>query len=229
MFQRLNKHLKYLHTNKTARPASSETSDLTTAGYLVALAILFGLEMLTGCAATQPAPPDNTSRPDIDISAEYQQALQEMRKEQWQAASEGLTRITGQDPSLSGPWVNLGITRTKLGDRAGAEAAFKNAIDTNNRNIEAYNQLGMLYRRHGHLEEARFIYEEALKLDPDNTHLHWNLAILYDRYLPNPHKSLQHYQRYRQITRSEDPRLLAWIVELQERAEGENMTARVQP
>ena len=97
------------------------------------------------------------------------------------------------------------------------------------RNVEAYNQLGMLYRRHGQLEDARFIYEQALKLDPDNTHLHWNLAILYDRYLPNPHKSLQHYQRYRQLTGSEDASLLAWIAELQAHLQGDNITARVQP
>ena len=152
-----------------------------------------------------------------------------MQAEEWQAARENLTRITRQDPSLSGPWANLGITRTMLGDRSGAEAAFKSAIDTNSRNVEAYNQLGMLYRRHGQLEDARFIYEQALKLDPDNTHLHWNLAILYDRYLPNPHKSLQHYQQYRQLTGSEDASLLAWIAELQAHLQGDNITARVQP
>ncbi len=197
--------------------------------YLVTLAVLFCLEMLSGCTTTRPAIPENTGNPGIDIRAGYQQALLHMQTGHWQDAREGLTQITQQDPSLSGPWVNLGITRTMLGDRSGAEAAFKSAINTNSRNIEAYNQLGMLYRRHGQLEEARFIYEEALKLDPDNTYLHWNLAILYDRYLPNPHRSLQHYQRYRQLSGSEDASLLAWIAELQERDQGDHMTARAQP
>lgn len=229
MFQRLSRHLKSLQTDNTCRNNKSATADLATAGYLVALVLLFCLEMLSGCATTQPAMSEKTGTPDIDIRTEYQQALQHMQAEEWQAARENLTRITRQDPSLSGPWANLGITRTMLGDRSGAEAAFKSAIDTNSRNFEAYNQLGMLYRRHGQLEDARFIYEQALKLDPDNTHLHWNLAILYDRYLPNPHKSLQHYQRYRQLTGSEDASLLAWIAELQAHLQGDNITARVQP
>ena len=224
MFQHLSRHLKSLPADNVRRKNRSAT-----AGYLVALVLLLSLAMLSGCTATRPAMPEKSGTAAIDVSAEYQQALQHMQKEEWQAARKSLTRITQQDPSLSGPWVNLGITRTKLGDRSGAEAAFKSAIDTNSRNVEAYNQLGMLYRRHGQLEDARFIYEQALKLDPDNTYLHWNLAILYDRYLPDPHKSLHHYQRYRQLSGAEDASLLAWIVELQERDQGDNMTARSQP
>ena len=229
MFQRLSRLWKPQQPHSVCRDNKSATPDLGPAGYLAVLSMLFCLEMLSGCATPRPAMSETTGNPDIDISAEYQQALQHMQAEQWQDARENLARITQQDPSLSGPWVNLGITRTMLGDRSGAEAAFKYAIDTNSRNIEAYNQLGMLYRRHGQLEDARFIYEEALKLDPDYSHLHWNLAILYDRYLPNPHKSLQHYQRYRQLTGSGDTRLQAWIVELQQRDHGDDMTARAQP
>ena len=197
-----------------------------------ALALLFiaiCLLLLNGCTNTRSHQAEIIAAPTVDIKSGYQNALQLMHTEQWSEAREQLVRITTQQPSLSGPWINLGITRTMLGDHAGAESAFKKAIDTNSRNIEAYNQLGMLYRRHGRLDEAQFIYEEALRHAPDNTNIHWNLGILYDRYLPNPRQALQHYQRYQQLTSSDDPRLLAWIAELDARNPGDNVTAKVKP
>jgi Flp pilus assembly protein TadD len=190
------------------------------------LALIFSTQLLIGCTTTHTQRATTTSASTADINAEYQNALESMQTEQWQSASIILARITELNPSLSGPWINLGITRIMRGDHASAETAFKTALEVNHRNIEAYNQLGMLYRRHGRLDEAQLIYEEALRLDPDNTNIHWNLAILYDRYLPNPSEALQHYQRYQQLTGSEDPQLLAWIARLGKR-DHVNMTARM--
>lgn len=191
------------------------------------LTLIFSLQFLNGCTTTHTNRPAiaSTLRPTPELNAEYQQALEFMQAEKWQAASERLTRITTQQPSLSGPWLNLGITQTMRGDHANAETAFKTALDVNHRNIEAYNQLGMLYRRHGRLDEAQLVYQEALRLDPDNTNIHWNLAILYDRYLSNPSEALQHYLRYQQLTDSDDPLLQAWIAKLGNH--GDNLTARV--
>ena len=196
-----------------------------------ALALLFlalCLLLLNGCATTHTQQAI-TATPTADIKSGYQAALESMQAGQWSEAREQLTQITTQQPSLSGPWINLGITQTMLGDHASAEDAFKKAIDTNNSNIEAYNQLGMLYRRHNRIDKAQFIYEEGLRRAPDNTSIHWNLGILYDRYLPNPRQALRHYQRYQQLTTSEDPRLLAWIAELEARNPGDNVTAKVKP
>lgn len=194
---------------------------------IAVISLAISIQVLSGCTTTDPQVRTTTTAPSIELKSDYQQALESMQTEQWQTAREQLTQITTRQPSLSGPWVNLGITQTMLGDHASAEAAFKAALDSNHQNIEAYNQLGMLYRRHGHLDKAQFIYEEALCLDPGNTNIHWNLAILYDRYLPNPRQALHHYQRYQQLTGSRDPQLLAWIAALGNH--GEDMTARVKP
>ena len=194
---------------------------------IAALALIISAQYLSGCTTTHLQGLPDMSAPTPELTTDYKQAIQSMQAEQWQTAREQLTKITTQQPSLSGPWLNLGITQTMLGDHAGAETAFKTALDVNHRAIEAYNQLGMLYRRQGRLNESQFIYEEALRLDPDNRNIHWNLAILYDRYLPNPHQALQHYQRYQQLTGSDDPQLQAWITRLD--SHGENMTARVKP
>jgi tetratricopeptide (TPR) repeat protein len=152
-----------------------------------------------------------------------------MQEEQWQAAVDKLEAITTEQPALSGPWLNLGIACTKRGNSKAAEVAFKQAIDVNAANIEAYNQLGILYRRTGRYEEARHIYETALEIDPDNISLHWNLAILHDTDLPDPPKALLHYQRYQQITGSDNPHLLSWINSLAKDTRTSSLTARVNP
>ena len=192
-----------------------------------ALLFIIFTQFLSACSSTSIQRSLTASAPTPELKTSYQYAIQSMQDEQWQTAREQLTTITTQQPSLSGPWINLGITKNMLGDPTGAETAFKTALDVNHRAIEAYNQLGMLYRRQERLDESQFIYEEALRLEPDNSNIHWNLAILYDRYLPNPHQALQHYQRYQQLTGSEDPQLQTWIARLD--SHGDNMTARVKP
>ena len=151
-----------------------------------------------------------------DVEGEFQTALQLMQAEDWYAAADKLVALTAAKPRLSGPWTNLGIVRNKIGDTAGAEAAFKKAIDANASQIVAYNELGIIYRRSGRLEQAAFIYNEGLKIDPNDKDIHWNIGILYDSYLPNPSQALRHYEYYQQLTQSEDRQLLSWISALRD-------------
>lgn len=192
--------------------------------YANALIIIIAL-LLDGCAGApqghalsvaSDATEETRSEPGIDVEDEFDAAVHLMKVEDWQAASEKLAAITSAQPWLSGAWLNLGIARSNTGDAVAAEAAFKKAIDTSTRQVAAYNELGIIYRRSNRLEDAAFIYNEGLKIDPDNLHLHWNLGILYDRYLPNPAQALIHYEYYRQLTQSDDRQLLSWISELRE-------------
>lgn len=191
----------------------------------------FSLILLTaGCSTMQGTnTPVGVTVPSADVITRHQQAVKLMQQQQWQAAADILEAITMQQPALSGPWLNLGIARTKKGNSQEAEAAFKHAIDANTANVEAYNQLGVLYRRTGRPAEAGFLYETALQLEPDNTSLHWNLAILHDTDLPDPRKALFHYQRYRQITGSDNPQLLSWIDALSKQTQTDSLAARVNP
>ena len=181
---------------------------------------------LAGCASTsqgpavsiEPGATGEIKETVIDVEGEFEAAVQLMKIEDWHAASEKLAAITSAQPRLSGAWMNLGIAHSNIGNGAAAETAFKRAIDTNTRQVAAYNELGIIYRRSDRLEDAASIYNEGLKIDPDNPDLHWNLGILYDRYLPNPAQALIHYEYYRQLTQSEDRQLLAWISELREQA-----------
>ena len=187
--------------------------------------------MLGGCAgAPQEHATASVSDPTLvitetvtDVEGEFQGALQLMKAEDWHAAADKLAPITVAKPQLSGPWANLGIARNKIGDTAGAEAAFKKAIDANASQVVAYNELGIIYRRSGRLEQAAFIYNEGLKINPNDEDIHWNLGVLYDRYLPNPGQALFHYEYYQQLTQSEDSQLLSWISELREQTSQVNV------
>ena len=196
--------------------------------------LLAGLAItLGGCAGApqqvalmQAEHPDHTStslETVSDVEGEFQTALQLMKSEDWHGAADKLAAITATEPTLPGPWTNLGIARNKIGDTTGAENAFKRAIEINANQVVAYNELGILYRRSGRLEEAATIYNEGLKINPNAEEIHWNLGILYDRYLPNPSQALVHYERYQQLTQSEDQQLLAWISELREQTSQVNV------
>jgi tetratricopeptide (TPR) repeat protein len=187
--------------------------------------------LLAGCSSVPERSDSATRQLDVtpELQADYQKAITLMQEHEWLAAQQRLTPITASHPHLSGPWLNLGITQLQLGEGSAAEAAFKQALAANPGNVEACNQLGILYRRADRLEEARRLYEAALLHDPDYADAHWNLGILHDQYLPNPQLALQHYERYQAITGTSDPQLQAWIDDLRVLTRAGNMTAKVKP
>ena len=192
--------------------------------------ILITVVFLAGGCSSNPGKPAASALtaaavPSADMTAEYRQAIALMQAEQWHDAIQRLEAITAQQPALSGPWLNLGISRIKTGDLAAAETALRKAIDVNAGNVEAYNRLGFLYRIQGRHDEARSTWETALGIAPDNPDIHWNLGILYDLYLPNPALALQHYERCRQLDAADDRQLQAWIDALGKRTGTKTLTA----
>jgi Flp pilus assembly protein TadD len=191
------------------------------------------LVLLAGCSSNPGRPavtaPASAAIPSPATQDEYRQAITLMRAEQWQDASRLLETITVRQPGLSGPWLNLGISRVKTGDLDTAETALRKAIEVNTHNIDAYNQLGILYRYQARHEEARVAYETALGIAPDTPDIHWNLGILNDLYLDNPVLALQHYEHYQQLTATDDRQLQAWIDDLRTRTRKDTITAEARP
>ena len=194
----------------------------------LSLLFLILVSGITGCASTgssesgTAAPVSNpvpvSPAPSGDVEEQHRTVLSLMQQEDWQGALDLLEPITEAHPDLSGAWTNLGITRVKLGDSDGAEAAFKRALATDAANDVACNQLGMLYRRSGRHDAARDSYLQGIAANPDNANLHWNLAILHEQYLPEPALALAHFERYQALSGSDDAQLQRWIVELREQA-----------
>lgn len=60
-----------------------------------------------------------------------------------------------------------------------AEELFLQAIDASPRDAHLYNRLGVSLRRQQKHQQALESYQKALKLDPDNEKVHFNLGVLY--------------------------------------------------
>lgn len=69
------------------------------------------------------------------------------------------------DDELPNAWLNLGVTRRRIGDLDGAEVAYKRALEIDPRTYAAYQNLAGLLHVEGRSDEARE-FELALKKSP---------------------------------------------------------------
>lgn len=133
------------------------------------------------------------------------------------AAEEQLKKLTERWPELSGLWLNLGIVQSHIGDTEAAEASLRQAISVNDMNVFAWNELAALLRNAGRFDEALQCYQEALARWPDYADAHRNLGILFDLYLHQPEKALEHYRAAQALHEEPDKQLASWIIDLERR------------
>ncbi|MCO1332763.1 tetratricopeptide repeat protein [Microbulbifer sp. OS29] len=141
-------------------------------------------------------------------------AHQSYMQKDFAAAESQLVQITDTWPKLSGAWLNLGIVQQSDEKYADAEQSLRQAITANDNNIFAWNRLAAMLRDRGRFEDAEACYNAAIKRWPDYRDAHRNLGILYDLYLQQPERALQHYQAAQDADPEQDKLLNAWIVEL---------------
>jgi len=149
--------------------------------------------------------------------AQYQQALAALKAGRYPEAERLLLAVTRREPRLSGPQANLGILYGRTGRPAQALDALREAIRLNPDRAAYYNELGVISRREGKFDDARRYYEKALALEPNYAYAHLNAGILYDLYLQDTEKAMQHYQRYKELAPGETGTVTKWIADLQQR------------
>jgi tetratricopeptide (TPR) repeat protein len=75
-------------------------------------------------------------------------------------------------------YLDLGIAYAAKGESAKAEESFRQALELDPQNTEAFNSLGVLFYHQKKIDEARQLWQQALKLDPFNEEAKKNLIIL---------------------------------------------------
>ena len=114
-------------------------------------------------------------------------------------AEELFLAMTRDYPDVPGAFANLGFLLSMKDDQENAVIALKRAIELDPNNPEAYNLLGVLYRKSGRFQEALEVYQRGLAVAPKHKNLLRNSGILLDVYLDMPKQALEHYTRYREL------------------------------
>jgi Flp pilus assembly protein TadD len=187
--------------------------------------------LITGCSAPMPVPPPSAPKPPPPaaqqapapedsgkiVKTQFEQAIAFMKAGQDKEASALFSNIAKLEPKLASPHTNLGILFHRQGKLEEAEAAFKQALQLDANDYVAANYLGMIYRSQGKFGDAEAAYKQALAAKPDYGYAHLNLAILYDIYLDNLPKALDHYQQYQHLSGDSDKQLVGWLADLRQR------------
>lgn len=164
---------------------------------------------------------------DDNEQAQYRQAVSFLEAGDYLQAEAALQKIALVHPGVAGPYLNLGIIYARTNRLDAARESLMHVLRIKPESAIAYNQLGIVNRQSGKFQEARQAYEQAIRLSPDYSFAHLNLGVLLDIYLQNPGEALPHYQRYQELTPSEDTQVSGWIVDLQFRLKTQQKTASV--
>ncbi|MDH3673113.1 MAG: tetratricopeptide repeat protein [Gammaproteobacteria bacterium] len=193
---------------------------------------------LSGCAVSKPRPSESQQpvavavignkkiKPDVSPSAkrDYDRALASIRAKRYEQAERILVRMTQTYPTLSGPYVNLGMIYHRMGRSDQAMETLNKAIEINPNRPDTYNQLGIVLRSAGQFKAAHDAYERALHFDPNYVYAHLNLGILYDLYLRDASKALDHYERYQSLLPKQDQQVSKWVIDLERRTQKRKKT-----
>lgn len=184
---------------------------------------------LAGCASVGSRGGDTAQEPVPEFADRmFQAALEDMRAGRMEAAQARLETLTSEFPTLPGPWVNLGIVHAQAERDDEALASFQTATEVAPGFPAAGNQMGMLLRRMGRFEEADQAYAQALEADPDYALAHLNRGVLLDMYMGQPIEALKHFERYLELTGTDEGQVNKWVAELRLRikaAEGRERVA----
>ena len=150
------------------------------------------------------------------LRKDFTSAVAMLNDQDYVNAIDLLQKIIEQSPGVTAPYINIAIAYQHTDKAEQAEEHLKTALGLVPGHPVACNQYGLLYRKSGRFEEARNIYEKALKSFPEYYPAHRNLGILCDLYLNDPACALEHYEIY-SLSMPEDSHVKMWIADLRAR------------
>ncbi|GAA6183530.1 hypothetical protein [Aliiglaciecola sp. NS0011-25] len=166
----------------------------------------------------------------VKASVKYQfdQALAAKQAGNLKQANQLLQRLISLEPTLSGPWVQLGDLKMqqfadtennheeqKKAYLVAAKADYETALGLNQHNYFAHNRLAKVFREMGEFELAEQHYQYAISSYPAYDNAYLNLGILYDLYLGKKQLALENYELYQALQDKPKRQVRGWIADLQ--------------
>ena len=145
------------------------------------------------------------------------------------AAEAKLKEYLEKYPSYSGPAYNLGILEQKRGNAEAAKDYFNMAIKRNPNNLNARNELALIYRDEGNFGDAEKEYLDIIKRWGGYLTAYKNLGILYDLYLGRFEEALPYYKKYNSLIPEPDKQVTGWIIDIERRMAAQSQEAEPQP
>jgi cytochrome c-type biogenesis protein CcmH/NrfG len=102
------------------------------------------------------------------------------------------------DPGNAVYWTNLGNARRDINDAAGAEQAYRNALDNDPRSVDAANGMGVVLVQSKRSADAIPWFERALAGAPRFAEARLNLGIAYQE-TGNGSKAAEQYRRVLEV------------------------------
>ena len=88
-------------------------------------------------------------------------------------------KIVKKDPTLAGPYYNMGIILKRNGRLEEAIVNYKKAISLKPDYVQAYNNLGVLYKDNEQYENAIPMFVKAKEIQPDHQNSYYNLSLIH--------------------------------------------------
>ena len=195
--------------------------------------LVLAASALIGCSITVGAPtgatrstPATQEPPSPELQARYASLLNRLQAGD-DAAMTDLEQFSMENPELAGPLLNLGLIRVREGDEVAARALLERASTVCSHCGPVWNALGVLDRRQGGFADAEQAYRRAIELEPGYAPAYYNLAVLYELYIPRPDLALENYERFLQIggTAGEGQDVENWAADLRRRVSATPKTA----
>jgi len=151
----------------------------------------------------------------------YKKALVHLQSGELMRAEMLLKEVSAKYPRMAGPYINLGIIAMKEARWREAESLFNSAKTLSPDNPEVLNYLGVIYRQQGKFNEAKDVYQLAIKQDKKFSSAYLNLGILFDLYLSDYVMAKKYYQQYQDLV-PDDQNVKSWLIDLDQRIQASN-------
>ena len=163
----------------------------------------FHIEFDIGELASRVAPLGRGALSPVETeersAAEWFEAAVDLEPVAPEDAREAYEQAVRLDPGLHAARVNLGRLLHEAGDRAAAEAQYRQVLATHEHALAAYN-LGVLLEDMSRDVDAIKAYARAIAADPSLAEAHYNLARLYEQ-RGDRRAAIRHFNGYRALVR----------------------------